>query len=173
MARFCLALSHWQFEIENDGEDEGTESRESAEGGREELSLSLAASGHRHRYFETGLTSPPLRPLLSHSPSQAVQSESIVRSERVRSPNVSRSDYSADSLFLSPPPSFSASPSFLCLSLTPYFFAAAALAPSSIFAPRNFSRRGGRRSIRPTHRTTDLRRQQRRILQARHSSASR
>ena len=36
-------------------------------------------SGHRHRYFETGLTSPPLRPFLIHSP---CQSGSSVRVDR-------------------------------------------------------------------------------------------
>ena len=55
-----------------------------------ELSVTANERAAGHRYFETGLTS------LSVS-----QSVGVDRSERVRSPNVSRSDYSADSLSLS------------------------------------------------------------------------
>ena len=93
------------------------------------------ASGHRHRYFETGLTSPPLRPFLIHSPSQSGSSVRVDRPLEASPKSKCQSIrlFSRQSLSLSLPPSFSASPSVLCLSLRPslppYFFAAALARP--------------------------------------------
>ena len=103
------------------------------------------ASGHRHRYFETGLTSPPLRPFLIHSPSQSGSSVRVDRPLEASPKSKCQSIrlFSRQSLS----PSF-----FFCLSKRPLSFPPSlpifsqlpSIAPSSIFAPRNFSRRGGR-----------------------------
>ena len=121
------------------------------------------ASGHRHRYFETGLTSPPLRPFLIHSPCQSGSSVRVDRPLEASPKSKCQSIrlFSRQSLSLIPslPPSFSASPSVLCLSLRPslpIFSQLPSLAPSSIFAPRNFSRRGGREKKYSTDRPTEL-----------------
>ena len=75
------------------------------------------ASGHRHRYFETGLTSPPLRPFLIHSPTQ---SGSSVRVDR---PLEASPKSKCQSIRLFSRPSLSLSPSFFfCLSKRPLSF---------------------------------------------------
>ena len=115
------------------------------------------ASGHRHRYFETGLTSPPLRPFLIHSP---CQSGSSVRVDR---PLEASPKSKCQSIRLFSRQSLSLSPSFFfCLSKRPLSFPPS-LPPSLFFrsCPRSPplpsllpatspAAEEGRRSIRPT-----------------------